>query len=81
MRQSVYLRIAVFFIRLDIQREDAAWRRNYRRVTVDLPNYSAHLLRDIGVEKDGRIAWEPASTQAARKARHLRQKYKSRLVT
>ena len=81
MRQSVYLRIAVFFIRLDVQREDAAWRRDHRRVTVQLPNYSAHLLQDIGVEKDGRIAWDPASTQAVRKARHLRREYKSRLVT
>ncbi len=37
MRQSVYLRIAVLLIRLDVHREDAAWRREHRRIRIDIP--------------------------------------------
>ena len=81
MRQSVYLHIAVLFIRLDIQRENAAWRRDNRRIHIDLPHLSKHILQDMGVDKDCRIGFGFASTPAERKARHLRREYRSRLVT
>lgn len=81
MRQSVYLRIAVLLIRLDVHREDAAWRREHRRITIHLPHFSAHMLQDVGVGKDQRIAHNLVSTEATRMARHLRREYKSRLIT
>ncbi|PSW18985.1 hypothetical protein C9I98_14140 [Photobacterium sanctipauli] len=81
MRQSVYLRIAVFFVQLDLQREDAAWRREHRRVCVLLPHLSQHMLKDIGVDKDQRIARQLVSSPASRKVRHLRREYQSRLST
>ncbi|GAB3525677.1 MULTISPECIES: hypothetical protein [Photobacterium] len=81
MRQSVYLRIAVLLVRLDVHREDAAWRRAHRRIRLDIPHLSEHLLQDIGVGKDYRVENYLLSDKAGRMIRHLRREYKSRLVT
>ena len=82
MRQSVYLRLAVFLVQLDVKREDAQWRREHRRVQVHLPYpFSEHLLKDMGLDKESRIAKDLLATSAGRKVRHLRREYKSRLVT
>ena len=82
MRQSVYLRLAVLLVQLDVKREDALWRREHRRVQVHLPfPLSEYLLKDIGVDKEHRISRELLSSSASRKVRHLRREYKSRLVT
>ncbi|WP_419209301.1 hypothetical protein ACN08N_14015 [Photobacterium leiognathi subsp. mandapamensis] len=72
MRQSIYIRFAIFLIQQDIKREDALWRHQQRRVRVYLPYHSAHLLRDVGVESDGRIAVSHL-VHAERKVRHLRR--------
>ncbi|MCQ1058125.1 hypothetical protein LRP52_11635 [Photobacterium sp. ZSDE20] len=82
MRQSVYLRLAVFLVQLDVKREDAQWRREHRRVQVHLPYHlSAYMLKDIGIDEEQRMAPHLLSTSASRKVRHLRREYKSRLVT
>ncbi|PSW04203.1 hypothetical protein [Photobacterium lipolyticum] len=81
MRQSVYLHMAVLFIRLDIHRENEAWRRVHRRIRVDLPHVSKHILQDIGVGDDCRLESGFGSTQAERKVSLLRREYQSRLVT
>ncbi|MFB9935516.1 hypothetical protein ACFFLZ_16610 [Photobacterium aphoticum] len=81
MRQSVYLRLAVFFVQLDLQREDTHWRQQHRRVQVHLPHLSAHLLNDIGIDRDSRIASDRLSTPASRKVRHLRRLHRPRLLT
>ncbi|MGF1681107.1 hypothetical protein [Photobacterium minamisatsumaniensis] len=81
MRQSVYLRLAVFFVQLDLHQEDAAWRREHRRVKVYLPHLSEHMLNDIGISKDRRVASHLVSTPASRKVRHLRRRYQSKFAT
>lgn len=82
MRQSVYLRLAVFLVQLDVKREDAQWRREHRRIQVHMPYpFSAHLLKDMGIDKENRISQDQLTSSAARKVRHLRREYKSRLVT
>lgn len=53
MHQSLYLRLAVFFVRMDIKREEAQWRKAHRRLRYVGEPLSEHLLRDIGFEKDG----------------------------
>ena len=72
MRQSVYIRFAIFLIQQDVIREEALWRHQQRRVSVYLPVFSPHLLRDVGVESDGRIALSHL-VHAERKVRHLRR--------
>ncbi|PSV26007.1 MULTISPECIES: hypothetical protein [unclassified Photobacterium] len=72
MRQSVYIRFAIFLIQQDVKREEALWRHQQRRVSVYLPVLSPHLMRDVGVESDGRIALSHL-VHAERKVRHLRR--------
>lgn len=81
MRQSVYLRLAVFFVQLDLQREDASWRREQHRIQVYIPHLSAHMCQDIGIDKESRIARHRVMTPASRKVRHLRRECVSRLTT
>lgn len=81
MRQSVYLRLAVLLIRLDVQREEAHWRRQHSRVRVHMPNLSQHLKQDIGIAKDSRIEIAFPADKAGRLARRLRRGYQSRWVT
>ena len=72
MRQSVYIRFAIFLIQQDVKREETVWRHQQRRVSVYLPVLSPHLLRDVGVENDGRIALSHL-VHGERKVRHLRR--------
>ncbi|WP_394211093.1 hypothetical protein [Enterovibrio calviensis] len=53
MNQSLYLRLAVMFVRLDIKHEEAQWRKAHRRIRYIGDPMSEHLMRDIGFEKDG----------------------------
>ncbi|WP_028023858.1 hypothetical protein [Enterovibrio calviensis] len=53
MNQSLYLRLAIMFVRLDLKREENQWRKNHRRVRYVGQPLSDHLMRDIGFEKDG----------------------------
>ncbi|MDW6003118.1 DUF1127 domain-containing protein [Vibrio mangrovi] len=54
MRHSIYLSLAALLIRADLRREERAWRRKVRRSAYDIPWDNPHLLRDIGLEADGR---------------------------
>ncbi|MEJ2765461.1 hypothetical protein VV869_16030 [Photobacterium sp. MCCC 1A19761] len=81
MRQSVYLRLAVLLIRLDVQREEAQWRRQHSRVRVHMPNLSLHLKQDIGIAADNRVDYAFPADKAGRLARRLRRGYQSRWVT
>ncbi|MDO6497817.1 hypothetical protein [Photobacterium sanguinicancri] len=81
MRQSVYLRLAVLFVRADLHREQQAWRHANRRIEVDFPHLTDHLLRDIGIGKDRRLEVEFGASLAQRKTRHLRREFRSRQLT
>ncbi|MGF1771910.1 DUF1127 domain-containing protein [Vibrio maritimus] len=83
MRTSVYLTIATWLIKADIQKEEREWKRRYRRSAYQLPLHNEHLLRDIGLDKEGRPLGHVAAPQvvAKRKARHLRRELQSRLAT
>ncbi|MEH6531812.1 hypothetical protein L4D77_08815 [Photobacterium frigidiphilum] len=81
MRQSVYLHLAVLLIRLDIHREHEVFRRERCRILANLPHLSQHVLKDIGVERDGRMKVGLSTTPAERKVYNLRRRFKSRLIT
>nr|WP_087016355.1 hypothetical protein [Thaumasiovibrio subtropicus] len=82
MTQSLYIKLAVLFIRLDIYREEREWRAAHRRVKIDYPHLNAHLLRDIGADPDGRIAYNaPPKQRATKTVRHLRRYLSSRRIT
>ncbi|WP_413111065.1 hypothetical protein [Thaumasiovibrio sp. DFM-14] len=82
MSQSIYLKLAVIFIRLDIHREQQAWRQMHRRIQIDLPSLNSHLLRDIGIEPDGRMQYsQPTRKQAQRTMRHLRRTLRTSRIT
>ena len=84
MQQSLYLTLAVLFVRADIKREERRWRRQIRRVRYDIPWDNSHLLKDIGLELDGRVVGEctlPDAIIAQRRVRHLRRVLTSRIPT
>lgn len=83
MRHSVYLKLATVLIRADLRREDREWKRKVRRSAYDLPWENAHLLRDIGLEVDGRpIGFsEPEAITIERRVRHLRRALSARILT
>lgn len=84
MQQSLYLTLAVLFVRADIKREERRWRRQVRRVRYDIPWDNAYLLKDIGLELDGRVIGQtnlPDSVIAQRRVRHLRRVLTSRIPT
>ena len=83
MRHSVYLKLATVLIRADLRREERVWKRKVRRSAYDLPWENAHLLRDIGLEADGRpIGFsEPETVTIERRVRHLRRVLSARILT
>ena len=83
MRHSVYLKLATVLIRADLRREEQEWQRKVRRSSLDLPWNNAHLLRDIGLEADGRpIGFsEPEVVTIERRVRHLRRVLSARIPT
>ncbi|MZI94648.1 DUF1127 domain-containing protein [Vibrio sp. CAIM 722] len=84
MSQSIYLKIAVLFVRADLRREERQWRRQVRRSAYDVPWDNAYLLRDIGLEPDGRAIGTvsiPDSVKAERRIRHIRRVLTSRIPT
>ncbi|SHF74910.1 DUF1127 domain-containing protein [Vibrio gazogenes] len=54
MRHSLYLSLAAWLIRADLRREERVWRRKVSRSAYDIPWDNPYLLRDIGLEADGR---------------------------
>ncbi|ERM59479.1 hypothetical protein [Vibrio cyclitrophicus] len=83
MRHSVYLKLATVLIRADLRREEREWQRKVRRSSYDLPWNNTHLLRDIGLEADGRpISFsEPEVVTIERRVRHLRRVLSARIPT
>jgi len=83
MSHSVYLKLATVLVKADLKREEREWKRKLRRSAYDLPWNNAHLLRDIGLEQDGRpIGFtEPDSVKAERRVRHLRRVLSARILT
>ncbi|SJN53887.1 DUF1127 domain-containing protein [Vibrio ruber] len=54
MRHSFYLSLAALLIRADLRREERSWRRKVRQSAYAIPWDNPHLLRDIGLQADGR---------------------------
>ncbi|EEX95422.1 hypothetical protein VIOR3934_12485 [Vibrio orientalis CIP 102891 = ATCC 33934] len=83
MSHSVYLKLATVLVKADLKREEREWKRKLRRSAYDLPWENARLLRDIGLEQDGRpIGFsEPDSVKAERRIRHLRRVLSARIPT
>ncbi|SKA43597.1 hypothetical protein [Enterovibrio nigricans] len=83
MNQSIYLRLATFFVRLDIKREEAAWRKAHRRVRYIGEPLSDHLLKDIGFEKDGFSMGHTVAPEykALREVTRIRRRLRLKLTT
>lgn len=83
MRHSIYLKLATTLLKADLRREEREWRSKLRRSRYDLPWENAHLLRDIGLESDGRpIGFsEPDAVKVERRVRHLRRVLSARILT
>ncbi|GAA5647122.1 MULTISPECIES: hypothetical protein [Vibrio] len=83
MSHSVYLKLATLLVRADLKREERVWKRKLRRSAHDLPWNNVHLLRDIGLEQDGRPVGmsEPDAVKAERRVRHLRRVLSARIPT
>lgn len=83
MNQSMYLRLAVFFVRMDIKREESAWRKAHRRIRYVGEPLSEHLMRDIGFEKDGLSIGHTVAPQfkAQREVARMRRKIRLNLTT
>ncbi|CZF79097.1 hypothetical protein RN22_08340 [Grimontia sp. AD028] len=83
MNQSMYLRLAVFFVRMDIKREESAWRKAHRRIRYVGEPLSEHLMRDIGFEKDGLSIGHTVAPKfkAQREVARMRRKLRLNLTT
>lgn len=84
MRHSLYIQLAALFIRADLRREEKRWLRQIRRSAYAIPWHSEHLLKDIGLEPDGRTIGEVQnehSHEVRRRVRHLRRLYRLRIPT
>lgn len=83
MNQSMYLRLAVFFVRMDIKREESAWRKAHRRIRYVGEPLSEHIMRDIGFEKDGLSIGHTVASQfkAQREVARMRRKLRLNLTT
>ncbi|CAH8204022.1 MULTISPECIES: hypothetical protein [Vibrio] len=83
MRHSIYLQLATLLVRADLRREEREWKRKFRRSAFDLPVHNVHLLKDIGLESDGRPIGqsEPDAVKAERRVRHLRRVLSARIPT
>ena len=83
MNQSIYLKLATLLVRADIRREERAWRKKVRRSAHELPWMNEHLLRDIGLDKEGRPIGKSVAPEvkAERRIRHLRRVLTLRIPT
>jgi hypothetical protein len=83
MSHSVYLKLATVLVKADLRREERVWKRKVRRSSHDIPWENAHLLRDIGLEVDGRTIGVslPEAVKVERRMRHLRRVISTRLLT
>ncbi len=83
MSHSVYLKLATVLVKADLRREERVWKRKVRRSAYDIPWENSHLLRDIGLEQDGRPIGHslPDFVKVERRMRHLRRVLSARLLT
>ncbi|WP_199459390.1 DUF1127 domain-containing protein [Vibrio owensii] len=83
MRHSIYLKLATVLLKADLKREEKQWQRMVRRSSHDIPWTNEHLLKDIGLDKDGRStqASVPDAVKVERQVRHLRRVLTSRILT
>ncbi|WP_428771256.1 DUF1127 domain-containing protein [Vibrio sp.] len=83
MNHSIYLKLATLLVKVDLRREDRQWKRKLRQSAYQIPWHSAHLLKDIGLEQDGRPIGvsEPTAVTAERRVRHLRRVLSARIPT
>lgn len=83
MRHSIYLKLATVLLKADLKREEKQWQRMVRRSSHDIPWANEHLLKDIGLDKDGRStqASVPDAVKVERRVRHLRRVLTSRILT
>ncbi|CAM2949336.1 DUF1127 domain-containing protein [Vibrio mytili] len=83
MRHSIYLKLATLLLKADLKREEKEWQRKVRRSAHDIPWANPHLLRDIGLDEDGRStqASVPDAVKIERRVRHLRRALTSRIST
>lgn len=83
MRNSIYLQLATVLLKADLKREEKQWQRMVRRSSHDIPWTNEHLLKDIGLDKDGRStqASVPDAVKVERRVRHLRRVLTSRILT
>ncbi|WP_047049769.1 hypothetical protein [Vibrio mexicanus] len=83
MRHSIYLKLATLLVRADLRHEEREWKRKVRRSAYDIPWDNPHLLRDIGLESDGRAIGHtmPEHIKVERRVRHLRRVLSSRITT
>ena len=83
MRHSLYLTLATVLIKADLRREEKQWQQQVRRSAHNVPWTNAHILRDIGLDAEGRAnkASLPATVKVERRVRHLRRIVLSRLAT
>ncbi|MCS0378165.1 DUF1127 domain-containing protein [Vibrio diabolicus] len=83
MRHSIYLQLATLLLKADLKREEKEWQRTIRHTAHDVPWTNVHLLRDIGLDSDGRStrANVPDAVKVERRVRHLRRVLTSRIMT
>ncbi|GAB2637112.1 DUF1127 domain-containing protein [Vibrio panuliri] len=83
MNQSIYLKLATVLVKADLRREERAWKRRVRRSAHEIPWHNEYLLRDIGLDRDGRPLGKSVDPEvkAERRIRHLRRVLTSRILT
>ncbi len=83
MRHSIYLKLATLLLKADLKREENEWQRKVRRSAHDIPWTNTHLLKDIGLDLDGRSTRVsvPDTVKVERRVRHLRRVLTARIST
>ncbi|YCO03219.1 DUF1127 domain-containing protein [Vibrio sp. VNB-15] len=83
MRHSIYLKLATMLLKADLKREEKQWQRMVRRSAHDIPWTNEHLLKDIGLDKEGRSTQisVPDAVKVERRVRHLRRVLTARIPT
>ncbi|MDP5254593.1 MULTISPECIES: DUF1127 domain-containing protein [unclassified Vibrio] len=83
MRPSIYISLATWLIQQDLHRQDRQWRRNLRRRSYHVPWHNAHLLRDIGLDPQGRPLGQemPIEQATQRRLAHLTRIVRWRMRT
>ncbi|MDF2155444.1 DUF1127 domain-containing protein [Vibrio sp. CAU 1672] len=83
MHHSIYLKLATLLIKADLKRDEKNWQRAFRREAHDIPWNNVYLLRDIGLDNEGRSmrGTIPDAVKVERRVRHLRRVLTSRITT